>query len=99
MTNPTIVSPVKMEYGLNFSISGLNISEEIRDSTANDIGQNLGTLGRNMGNCTYITQTLRRHRAGIKQKFGRHLAPYQKTESTQTQTQVIIVTECIFQNT
>ena len=25
MTNPTIVSPVKMEYGWNFSISGLKI--------------------------------------------------------------------------
>ena len=25
MTNPTIVSPVKMEYGGNFSISGLNM--------------------------------------------------------------------------
>ena len=26
MTNPTIVSPVKMEYGWNFSISGLKFS-------------------------------------------------------------------------
>ena len=25
MTNPTIVSPVKMEYGWNFSISGLKM--------------------------------------------------------------------------
>ena len=26
MTNPTIVSPVKMEYGWNFSISGLKMT-------------------------------------------------------------------------
>ena len=29
-------------------ISHFNISEEIRDLTANDIGQNLGTLGKHM---------------------------------------------------
>ena len=29
--------------------SKLNISEEIQDLTANDIGQKLGTLGRHMG--------------------------------------------------
>jgi hypothetical protein len=38
-----------------------NISEEIRDLTANDIGQNLGTLGRHMGHWADIGQTLGRH--------------------------------------
>ena len=52
-----------------------NISEEIRDLTAKDIGQNLGTLGRHMGHCTDIAQTLGRHWADIgKKTLGSHQA-------------------------
>ena len=52
-----------------------NISEEIRDLTAKDIGQNLGTLGRHMGHCTDIAQTLGRHWADIgKKTLGSHWA-------------------------
>ena len=41
------------------------ISEEIRDLTANGIGQKLGTLGRYMGHWADIGQTLGRHWADI----------------------------------
>ena len=55
-----------------------NISEEIRDLTANDIGQKLGTLGRHMGHWADIRNirqtygTLGRHWGDIGQKLGRH---------------------------
>ena len=62
-----------------------NISEEIRDLTAKDIGQKLGTLGRHMGHWAdikNIKQTLSGnwgHWADIGQKLGRHLADIGQT--------------------
>ena len=43
----------------------LNISEEIQDLTAKDIGQKLGTLGRHMGHWADIKN--------IKQTYVRHM--------------------------
>ena len=45
--------------------SHLNISEEIQDLTAKDIGQKLGTLGRHMGHWADIKN--------IKQTYVRHM--------------------------
>ena len=53
-------------------ISHFNISEEIRDLTANDIGQNLGTLGRHWAD---IGKTLGRDWADIGQILGKHCSP------------------------
>ena len=69
------------------------ISEEIRDLTANNIGQNLGTLGRHMRHWadigdieqtvgrqwTDIGQTMGRHWADIGQTLGRHWADIGQT--------------------
>ena len=70
MTNPNIVSPVKMEYGLNFSISGLNISEksEIRPRMT------LGRIWEHWADIWEIVQTLGRHWANIGQALSRNLA-------------------------
>jgi hypothetical protein len=59
-----------------------NISEEIRDLTAKDIGQNLGTLGIHMGHCRHcadIEQTLGRNWEDIGQTLGRHWEDIGKT--------------------
>ena len=61
-----------------------NISEEIRDLTANNIGQNLRTLGRHMRHWVDIVdieQTLGRHWADIGQTLGRHWADIGQTSA------------------
>ena len=61
-------------------ISHFNISEEIRDLTANDIGQNLGTLGRHMGHYTDIAQALGSYWSDIgKKTLGSHQADIGQT--------------------
>ena len=56
-----------------------NISEEIRDLTANDIGQNLGTFGRHMEHWADIGLTEGRHWADIGKTLGRHWADIGQT--------------------
>ena len=53
---------LKSNLGLRKSFLNQNLSEEIRDLTAKDIGQKLGTLGRHMGHWADIKN--------IKQKYG-----------------------------
>ena len=67
-----------------------NISEEIRDLTAKDIGQKLGTLGRHMGHWADIKNIKQTygtlsgnwgHWADIGQTLGRHWADIGQTLS------------------
>ena len=68
--------------------SHLNISEEIQDLTAKDIGQKLGTLGRHMGHWADIKNIKQTygtlsgnwgHWADIGQTLGRHWADIGQT--------------------
>ena len=79
---------IKSPYEFPQTSLQINISEEIRDLTAKDIGQKLGTLGRHMGHWADIKNIKQTygtlsgnwgHWADIGQTLGRHWADIWQT--------------------